>query len=556
MSDTTGGHALVEALRAEGVKDVFGVVGTAMLNAYDALHSTPEIRYVGVRHEQNGVHMADAYARIARRPGVMLAAQPGPGTTNLVSGVAEAFLAYSPVVVIAGDTTLAHVDRGTFQEIDQQSLFAPITKRTLTVHSADRISEYVHDAFRIANTGRKGPVVLNVPGDLLTSALEVSPEDPTRYFPIPATAPRSEDVAAITAEIKNAQRPVIIAGAGVKWSGASTQLVELAHRIGAPIVASGGNGDVAPNDDPLFVGQMGPRGNSVADAIVAEADLILAIGTRLGYNTTLFDAARIPRTAVLVHSDIEPSAIGRHYPAKVGVASDARELLRAILKDCPPSGESHAEWVGRARERRESLIQERAAAALSPQKPLHPINVFAALQRVLPRDAIVTIDTGTISTPATDGIMTFEPPSLLAPLDFGLVGFSYPAGLGAKVAAPSRPVVSIVGDGAFSMSMIELATAEQAGLPTVTLVLNNNSWGAEKAYQRDFFGGRYFGSDLINPDFVKVAEAYGVRGVHATTTDEVSEAVAHGIADGVSVVVDIEIDQASITSLRKDYFTR
>jgi len=554
VSEMTGGAALVAALRAEGVEQVFGVIGTAMLSAYDALHSTPEINYIGARHEQNAVHMADAYARVARRPGVMLAAQPGPGTTNLVSGVAEAYLAYSPLVVVAGDTTLAHMHRGTFQEIDQQALFGSITKRTLTAYQAERIPEYLHDAFRIANTGRRGPVVLNIPGDLLTSTIDAPAEDPSRYFPVESGAPRAEDLERAVAEINRARRPVILAGAGIKWSKASGALVALARRIGAPIIASGGNGDVVPNDEPLFIGQMGPRGNAVADAVVLEADLVLVIGSRLAFNTTQFKPEVIPSDAVLIHADIEPSAIGRHFPAKVGLACDAGELVRALLEHCRP-GDDRAAWADDIRTRRAKLLAQRAAGVSRPGA-LYPETVYAALQRVLPRDAIVTVDTGTISTPAMDGIATFQPPSLLAPLDFGLVGFSYPAGLGAKAAAPDRPVVSVVGDGAFSMSMVELATATQSGLNTIALVLNNRSWGAEKAYQRDFFGGRYFGSDLENPDFTAIAGAYGVRGVRVSTADEVSGAVAEALAADTSTVIDVAIDQASIASLRKDYFPK
>lgn len=553
MSKVSGGRAVVEVLRQERVTHVFGVIGTATLEIFDALYDAPDIAYVGVRHEQNAVHMADGYARISGRPGVVLAGQPGPGATNVVTGLAEAKLAFSPVLVIAGATVTGQVDRDTFQEVDQQALFAPVTKKALTVATAARIPEYLDDAFRVARAGRQGPVAVNIPGDLLADQIEPGDAGASADRSGHAVAPSREALTRAAAILNDAKRPLVIAGAGVKWAGASTALVALAEALNAPIAASAGNGDVVPNDHPLFVGQVGPRGNTVATELARTADVVLALGTRLGFNTTLFKHDNLSVEARIVHVDVEPSAVGRYFPVALGVVADAGEAAAGLLPLVVGDPEREA-WVAQAQSGRRELLASRAEVAARITDPLHPVTVFTAIQSALPRDAIVTVDTGTISLTATDVMQTYEPPALLTPLDFGLVGFSYPAGLGAKAAAPQRPVVSVMGDGGFGMSMIELGTALSAGLPTVTVVLDNGCWGAEKAYQRDFFDGRYVGADILNPAFDEVARAYGAVGVTATTPDEISAAVARGLEATTPTVVQVAVDPDTMSSFRRDSF--
>lgn len=553
MARMSGGAAVVEALRAEGVKHVFGVIGTAMLEIFDALYDAPDITYVGVRHEQNGVHMADGYARVSGRAGVVLAGQPGPGVTNLVSGIAEARLAFSPVVVLAGGTASTQVDRDTFQEVDQQALLTPLTKRTLTAGSPARIPEYVREAFRTSQSGRRGPVVVNIPGDLLAAEIDPMFLSPEVSRASGGCAPPSAELERAARILNDAERPLIIAGAGVKWARASGLLVELAESANALIAASAGNGDVVPNDHPLFMGQVGPRGNAVATDLAGTADVILALGTRLGYNTTLFSHDNLSADAQIIHIDIEPTAVGRYFPIAVGIAADAGETIDALL----PLIQAHvgrSSWVEGAQARRRGLFEERAEAGRAAATPLHPMAVFAAMQRVLPRNVIVTVDTGTISLHATDVLQTYQPPSLLTPLDFGLVGFSHAAGVGAKAAAPDRPVVSVMGDGGFGMGMVEIGTALAAGLNTVTVVLNNGCWGAEKAYQRDFFGGRFMGADITSPAFDEVARAFGANGVRAETADEVSSALEDALGEGRPSVIEVEVDPDTITSFRRDSF--
>jgi len=552
----TGGAALVEVLRRAGVRHVFGLIGTSLLEVLDVLHDDPDITYVGVRHEQNAVHMADAYARVAGRPGVVLACQPGPGATNLVTGLAQARLAYSPVVAVAGLPASRHIDTDVFQEIDQQALFAPVTKQTRTVRAAARLPEYLDEAFLISNSGRRGPVVVNVPSDVLAAEMDTGERPPARE-PAAAPAPGAAAAARAADQLNAAERPLIIAGAGVKWSRASEQLMELADRLNAPVAASAGHADVVPNDYRLYAGQIGPRGNAVATGLARHADVIVALGTRLGFNSTFYSHDNLSPTAKIIQVDIDPAAVGRYFPVEVAITADAGELIAAVLS-AVKQGPAREGWTDTFLADRRGLLDGRAAdaAASAAAGSLTPLAVCLAAQRALPRETIVTVDTGTCCMQATDVIRTFRGPgSFLTPVDFGLVGFAYPAGLGAKAAAPGRPVLSIVGDGGFGMSMGEIGTAIGSGLPTVTIVMNNGAWGAEKAYQRDFYGARYVGADLVNPAFDQVARAFGATGVRAGTAPEVTAAVEQAIRDDVPTVIEVPVNPSQIISLRRDVFS-
>jgi acetolactate synthase-1/2/3 large subunit/sulfoacetaldehyde acetyltransferase len=431
-------------------------------------------------------------------------------------------------------------------------LFQPVTKRTVSVGVPGRIPQYVHEAFRTSNSGRRGPVVVNIPGDMLGQQIDAVIESPTQT-PV-GPAPDARSLGAAVELLNGAERPVVFAGAGVKWARASEALAALAERLGAPIVASAGNGDVVPNDHPLYIGQVGPRGNVAATATACEADVILAIGTRLGYNTTLFKYDNLSADAKIIHVDIEPTAVGRYFPVEVGIAADAGSTLVGLLELVSPKADAGG-WADQARARRSEVLAERAAVAGDVgDDGFVPLAAYAAIQAALPRDAIVTVDTGTISLSATDALQTYSPPALLTPLDFGLVGFSYPAGLGAKAAAPTRPVVSVIGDGGFGMAMIELGTAVASGLSTVTVVMNNGCWGAEKAYQRDFFGERYLGADLVNPPFDEVARGFGAQGIRVESAEELTEAVADSISSDRPTVIEVPVDPSTISSFRRDSF--
>ncbi len=552
-----GGEAVVSALRAAGVKHVFGLLGSTTMEVYDALYDCKDLTYVGVRDERAGTHMADAVGRVSGNPGVFLAGQAGPGSANMVTGLAQALLAYSPVVAITGLAATGHLGRDAFQEIDQQALFAPITKRTITVPRADRIPEFIKEAFRIAGSGRRGPVVVQIPRDLFAQTIEADIQNPSDYrvsMQRPAVGPEIEQICDL---LRKARAPVIVAGGGIKWGKGSSALAVLAQRLAIPVTASAGHADVLPSDHPMFFGQVGPRGNPVASELTREADLILALGTRLGFNTTFYGYNDLSPHAAIVQVDIEPEAIGRYFPVAVGIVADAGAVARSIDKGTAELDGSKVPWRARtekAAEERKVLWEQRDAEGQSRAKPLAAARVFKEIRDVIPRNAIVTLDAGTMCLQATDQLRYFTPPALLTPLDFGLVGFSYAAGLGAKVAAPDRPVVTLMGDGGFAMTMAEITTAVRHKLNTVAVVLDNGCWGAEKAYQRDFYNGRFMGSDIDSPPFDRVAELCGARGYAVTAPGELSAALDAALAGQKPAVIHVKVDPNAMISFRRDSF--
>ncbi|MBT6512167.1 MAG: thiamine pyrophosphate-binding protein [Rhodospirillaceae bacterium] len=556
MNRIGAGQAVVDLLDKAGVRTVFGLLGGSMLELYDALRSS-DIAYVGARDERAAGHMADAYARITGGPGIVLGAQAGPGVANLVTAIAEAHLAYSPVVAIAGAISREQAGRDTFQEIDQQALFAPISKRSITVPTPDRLPELLAEAMRIAMTGRRGPVVLHVPRDIFAS--DVPGGTRLLHQSNMGGASSQAQLAEVIDLLNQANRPVIAAGAGFKWSSGSSALAALAETLEIPVVSSTGHHDVMASDHRLHAGQGGPRGNRVASGLTRDADLILALGTRLGFNSTFHSHDFISAEARIVQIDIDGTALGRHFPVDLGIVADARATAVALCENWVASGstaDGWRPWLDTFLHYRAGLVDERAAEAKQTGSPLPPVRALGEIREALPDDVIVTLDTGAMCLQAADRMRFGQSPGLVTPLDFGLVGFGYAAALGAKAAAPHRPVVSIMGDGGFGMTMIELTTAVQHDLPVIGIVLDNGAWGAEKAYQRDFFGGRYLGAELHNPPYHAFAELVGARGYAVTQPGELGAALRDALAEGKPAVIEVKVDPDAMFSLRKDLFRK
>ena len=552
----SGGQAAVEALKVEGVSHVFGLIGSATMEMFDALYDVDTIDLIGVHDERTGTHMADGFARASGKAGVVLAGQNGPGATNLVTGLSQAKAAFSPVVSIAGMLATEHQYRDAFQEVDQQSLFMPVTKKTWSAPSADRVPELMREAFRTALSPRQGPVHLNLPRDVLAAQAEYADfGSPKRYRNMSVPGMQPDMIDGVTDMLAKAVRPVIIAGGGIKNTRGHGAALALAEALNCPIVTSPGHGDAIPFGHPLNAGQMGPRGNLVASRLVKEADVILALGTRLGFNSTFYSYDNINREAAIIQVELEPTAIGRFFPVDLGIWADAPTAARQITQALADKAErSLAEsWTRDFQAERQAFLATRDANAVETH-PIQPSGLFKALRGVIPHDAIVTMDAGTLCLQATDAMNYHTPGSLFTPLDFGLVGFSFACGLGAKLAQPERPVVSLMGDGGFGMTLSELSTAVDHGINTVTVVMNNGCWGAEKAYQRDFFNGRYIGADVSSPPFDQVAEMYGGAGFRANALAEVGPAVEAALVCGKPAVVDVAVDPAALYSFRRDSF--
>jgi len=393
----TGGKMVVDSLRAEGTRDVFGLIGSAGMEIFDALYDANDVRFVGVRDERTGTHMADGYARATGRAGVVIAGQNGPGGTNLVTGLAQAAAAYSPVVALAGSLSSAHVYRDAFQEVDQQALFRPVTKKSWTLTQTRRIPEMMREAFRTATTPRQGPVVINLPRDLLAESASIELLESIEGRGPTGRIAGDFDLVERAAELLGiANKPLIIAGGGVKNGRAHEQTLRLAELLNAPVAMSPGHGDAIPCSHPLYAGQVGPRGNVVASALARDADVILALGTRLGFNTTFYSYDNISSTAKIIQVEIEPTAIGRFFPVAIGICGNAGrvadELSRCLAGHVPGAANG---WTKEFQNKRREMLAERDSNAKAGE-PIQPSDLFKALRGVLPKDTMYTVDAGTL----------------------------------------------------------------------------------------------------------------------------------------------------------------
>jgi len=468
----SGGQAAIAALQTENTSHVFGLIGSATMEMFDALFDARDINFIGVHDERTGTHMADGFARASGNAGVVLAGQNGPGATNLVTGLGQAKAAYSPVVSIAGMLAQGHVYRDAFQEVDQQTLFTSVTKKTWTVPSADRVQELVREAYRTALSPRCGPVQLNFPRDVLSAqtTIDASPK-PLSYRNQSLPAAQIEDIERAAELLANAKQPVIVAGGGIKNSQGHAAACALAEQLNCPIATSPGHGDAIPFSHPLNAGQMGPRGNPVASRLVKEADVILALGTRLGFNSTFYSYDNINPAAKIIQIELEATAIGRFFPVAVGLWADAptaAQQLTDALKRMQAKQDVVA-WTNTFHADRKAYLAERDANAVLTH-PTQPSGLYRNLRSVIPKDAAITMDAGTLCLQATDALNYWQPKSLFTPLDFGLVGFSFACGLGVKCANPERPVVSLMGDGGFGMTLSELSTAVSSMVVTLVLM--------------------------------------------------------------------------------------
>ena len=550
----SGGKAVVECLKAHKIKYVFGLIGSATMELFDALYDEENIKFIDVRDERTGTHMADAYARASGKHGVIVAGQNGPGATNLVTGVAQAKAAFSPLLSIAGAISTEHHGKDAFQEVDQQKLFEPITKKTISIKDTKSITADLNKAIHLTTQGKKGPVHVNIPRDVLAkleSFDSFKDEETTKI-----TSIDQKDIEKIISLLQQSSKPVIICGAGIKNTLTQNKVITLSKYLNIPIVSSAGHGDVIPFNYDLYAGQMGPRGNKVASSLVKNADLILALGTRLGFNSTFYSYNNISESAKIVQIDIDPVAIGRYFPIEIGINNDVKIFLENFEFSIKNKVDKNnfKKWVNSFLIDKHLYYKKRDENADVDSKLIQPSGLFKELRNIMPKNSSVTLDAGTLCLQATDEFNFFEPRSLFTPLDFGLVGFSFAAGLGVKLAKPESHVFSLMGDGGFGMTVSELSTAVHHKINTITIVMNNKSWGAEKAYQRDFYDKRYIGADISSPPFHKLAEIYGARGYHVTELVNLKAAVSDALICNKPAVINVEVDPDALYSFRKDSF--
>jgi len=552
----TGGKAAVASLKKEKIKHVFGLIGSSTMEIFDALYHEKKIKFIGVRDERTGTHMADGYARASNQPGVILAGQNGPGATNLVTGIAQAKAAFSPVVSIAGSFSTKDKMEDAFQGLDQQSLFKPITKKTWTVKNVKNIPKIFSDAFKLAMSPRRGPVCINLPRNILAEKYKFKINQKIKSYETQSSIKAKQ--AAIKKAVKvisKSNKGVIITGGGIKYNSKYKDVVKLAKFLNIPIVTAAGHGDTIPFNYKLNAGQMGPRGNPVASRLTKEADVIIALGTRLGFNSTFYSYENINKKAKIIQVELEKKMLGRYFPISVGIHADAALTANQLYKQIKKQKIvlNVKKWTNSYLKERSKFLIDRDNVK-SKNFPIQPSALFKELRKVLPKNSAITIDAGTLCLQATDSLKYYEPPSLFTPLDFGLVGFSFACGLGVKLAKPNKTVVSLMGDGGFGMTVSELSTAVEYKINTITIVMNNKSWGAEKAYQKDFYGKRYLGADIVSPRFDKLAELYGAKGFKITKISEINRTLKSALKIKKPVVIDIDVDPKALYSFRRDSF--
>ena len=552
----TGGQAAIKSLRKEQVKHVFGLIGSATMEMFDAIYHDKKIKFIDVRDERTGTHMADGYARASNQPGVIIAGQNGPGATNLVTGLAQAKAAFSPVVSLAGLYSTKDKMEDAFQGLDQQSLFEPVTKKTITLKNSKNIPNAISNGFNVAMSPRRGPVCINLPRNLLAEKNNYKINEKIKSFKnTNNTQSNPSSIKRAAKLISNSSKGIIIVGGGIKYTSGFKPVIELAEYLNVPIVTAAGHGDAIPFNHKLNAGQMGPRGNPVATKLTKEADIILAIGTRLGFNSTFYSFENINKKAKIIQVELEKKMLGKYFPIKIGINADAATTANQLLREFKKQKiKSEVKiWTEKFKNERSNYLFQRNNIP-SKNYPIQPTGLFKELRKVLPKNSAITLDAGTLCLQATDALEYYNPPSLFTPLDFGLVGFSFACGLGVKVAKPKKTVVSLMGDGGFGMTISELSTAVEHKINTITIVMNNKSWGAEKAYQKDFFGKRYLGADISSPPFSKVAELYGAKGYKVRKLSEINDAVKSALNVNKPVVIDVDVDPKALYSFRRDSF--
>ena len=550
MATMTAGQAVVESLRAEGVKYVFGIIGVSFLDIADAFNDAPDIKFISTRHEQGAACMASAYARMSGEPGVCMATG-GPGSVNLVGGIYNAYMAHAPVIAISGHAGMDAQYRQYGQELDNTAIFSSITKLAMTVPKVERIPDLMRHCFRVAMSGKKGPVIIDFPSDIMRNAsIDMVPQSPEVYRPVLHEPGDPATIRSAAQAIQQARRPLIIAGGGVTDSGAEDEVVALAELLQAPMVTSYRRNDAIPNDHNLYVGPFGTRGAPETSDLSAQADVIIGIGTRLFGFSNLMERGSVSPDARIIQIEIDPEELGRNCPVYAGIRGDAKSVLSAIMETLKASGAEPCDpaWTRQAEDLR-ARRQQRLGAESNIATPLiSPRRVYAELRKALPSDTITILDAGACAAYGYDRTNYSSPRTFISPPVGGL-GYSMPEAIGAKLARPDSPVIAISGDGGFLFNSQELETAVREHLGTVTLIMNNNEWGSEKALQTNLFG-RTIGSELTNPRFDKLAELYGARGFYVDSIDQLGDVLKEAFAtkDRPSVI-EVPVDPEDLSNL-------
>ncbi|RLG22323.1 acetolactate synthase large subunit [Methanosarcinales archaeon] len=535
MDIMTGAEAVVESLRREGVEIVFGYPGGAVLPLYDVLYDS-DIRHILVRHEQGAAHAADGYARATGKVGVCIATS-GPGATNLVTGIATAYMDSVPIVALTGQVPRTLIGNDAFQEADICGITMPITKHNYLVKDEQELPRIMKEAFYIASTGRPGPVLIDLPKDVQTEELEFCyPEEVVMRGYKPRVKGNEQQIKRAALAILESERPVIYAGGGVIISNASEELRMLAEKIMAPVTASLMGTGAFPDEHPLSLGMLGMHGTRYANYAIQQSDLIIAIGTRFDDRATGKVDAFAPE-AKIIHIDVDPAEIGKNVRVDIPIVGDCKQVLQSLLKYIDRACNSEV-WLKRVEEwkREYPLTYTYSESVIKPQYVVEEI--YRAC-----KDAIIVTEVGQNQMWARQFFRYKDPRTFISSGGLGTMGYGFPASIGAKLGRPDKVVFDIAGDGSFLMNSQELATAVSNDVPVIVAILNNGYLGMVRQWQELFFCRRYSHTCLKGSvDFVKLAESYGALGLRAERPSEVRGVIEEALKANMPTVIDFICD--------------
>ncbi|AHC51778.1 acetolactate synthase [Sulfolobus acidocaldarius SUSAZ] len=547
----SGARIVVDSLKREGVKVIFGIPGLSNMPIYDAFLEdlkNGELRHVLMRHEQAAAHAADAYARVSGFPGVCTATS-GPGVTNLVTGLISAYWDSSPVVAIAGQVVRPSIGKMAFQEADTIGIFEHITKYVIEVKKIEELPQMIKNAFYIAGTGRPGPVVVDIPRDILNEKMEDVkwPEKPIvpgyREFPTIIDRQKIKKAAEL---LINAEKPIILAGTGATWSNATEEILELAELLHTPIISTFPGKSAIPHDHPLYFGPMGYYGRAEASMAALESDVMLVVGARLSDRTiTSYDEMKETKKKFIM-VNVDPTDGERGLKVDINLVGNAKTLLRELIKAVVEVGKKNdkSEWVKRIKEYQEYYSQ---FYYVEENNKLKPWKILKIIRNSIPRNSIVTTGVGQHQMWAEVFWDVLEPRTFLSSTGMGTMGFGLPAAIGAKLAKPDRVVVDLDGDGSFLMTATNLATAVDENIPIISVIFDNRTLGLVRQVQDLFFGRRIVGVDYgPSPDFIKLAESFGALGFNATTYEELEKSIKIAIKENIPSVIRLPIDKEEL----------
>ncbi len=549
MAKMTGAQITIESLLAEGVDTIFGYPGGAILPTYDALVQNPALRHILVRHEQGATHMAEGYARVSGKPGVVLVTS-GPGATNTVTGIADAYMDSTPLVVICGQVPTNMIGNDAFQEADVTGITRPCTKHNYLIRDVNDISRIIKEAFHIAGSGRPGPVLIDLPKDVQNNEAVFSyPKTASLRGYKPTLKGNTRQIDRALEVIEQAERPLFYVGGGVQWSGAAELLTQLVRGLKVPITTTVMALGVYPSDDPLCLGMLGMHGGYWTNMAVQDCDALIAVGARFDDRVTGRTNSFAPKAKKIVHIDIDPSSISKNIKVDVPIVGDIKEVLQVMLakvksqEQLAPSQKKWAAWHKQIMDwKRERPLPYDTQGA---NGEILPRGIFEEINRLTKGQAIVVTDVGQHQMWAAQMVAFNRPRSWLTSGGLGTMGYGLPAGIGAHFAAPDRQVVVISGDGSIQMNIQELACAVQYQVPVKVVILNNHYLGMVRQWQEKFHEERYAHSYMeAMPDFVKLAEAYGAKGFRAEKASDLSATLEAAFAEPGPVLVELLIPKS------------